>query len=236
MSRSTTAQTCSANAVHTAPVSKSTANEKLIRARTRVMVAGLAGLATFAAAALLGPWQVAVLLGWDVMALVFTGWVWWSVWRMDGAATERRSKTEDASRAAADVVLISASVASLGGVGFALLKAGTETGTPQAWITTVAVVSVAISWIAVHTVFTLRYAHLYYLEGGGIDFDDEVQPDYRDFAYVAFTIGMTYQVSDTDITSRAIRMAVLRHALLSYLFSIAVIAMTINVVAGLLNH
>ena len=82
-----------------------------------------------------------------------------------------------------------------------------------------------VSWFAVHTVFTLRYAHLYYLEDGGIDFHDARDPSYADFAYMAFTVGMTFQVSDTDVTSRRIRASVFRHALLSYVFGIAVIAL-----------
>ncbi|MEP6759465.1 MAG: DUF1345 domain-containing protein, partial [Actinomycetota bacterium] len=117
-----------------------------------------------------------------------------------------------------------------------LLKASTEIGTAQALITTVAVITVVFSWLAVHTIFTLRYAHLYYHEGGGIDFHDNKEPNYRDFAYVAFTLGMTYQVSDTNLTSRPIRAAALRHALLSYVFGITVIAMTINVVASLIRR
>ncbi len=94
----------------------------------------------------------------------------------------------------------------------------------------------SFSWAAVHTVFTLRYASLYHLEGGGIDFTEgDRLPDYRDFAYVAFTIGMTFQVSDTDLTSFTIRRTALRHALLAYLFGIVIVAITINVVAGLLK-
>ena len=132
-------------------------------------------------------------------------------------------------------MLIAASVASLAGVGMALLKASEAVGLARAGTTAVAVVSVAVSWLAVHTVFTLRYAHLYYLGEGGIDFHDDRAPDYGDFAYVAFTVGMTYQVSDSDLTSKQIRMTALRHALLSYVFGIAVVALTINVVASLLR-
>jgi uncharacterized membrane protein len=132
-------------------------------------------------------------------------------------------------------VLIAASVASLLGVGLALLQASDESGVARALTTAVAVATVVLSWLAVQTVFTLRYAHLYYLDGG-IDFHNEKAPDYRDFAYVAFTLGMTYQVSDTDLTSKKIRTTALRHALLSYVFGIAVIAITINVVAGLLGR
>jgi uncharacterized membrane protein len=92
--------------------------------------------------------------------------------------------------------------------------------------------SVALSWAAVHTVFALRYAHLFYGHSGGIDFGSDA-PDYRDFAYLAFTIGMTFQVSDTAIGSQEIRRTVLRHALLSYVFSVVIVATTINVIVGL---
>jgi uncharacterized membrane protein len=106
----------------------------------------------------------------------------------------------------------------------------------QALLTALAVGSVVLSWSVVHTVFTLRYAHLYFSPPlGGIDFNQNPHPRYLDFAYVAFTIGMTYQVSDTDLTTETIRAAALRHALLSFLFGTVILATTINVVAGLLK-
>jgi uncharacterized membrane protein len=99
------------------------------------------------------------------------------------------------------------------------------------------VLTIALSWGVVHTVFALRYARLYYSEPvGGIDFKTKTeQPDYRDFAYVAFTIGMTFQVSDTDVTAHKIRRTVLRHALLSFFFGAVILATTVNVIASLLN-
>ena len=98
-----------------------------------------------------------------------------------------------------------------------------------------ALLSVSLSWIVVHTVYALRYAHLFYTGDGGIDFPGTKAPGYGDFAYLSLTIGMTFQVSDTDVSSHDVRMTVLRHALLSYLFGFAVIALTINVVAGLIG-
>jgi uncharacterized membrane protein len=98
------------------------------------------------------------------------------------------------------------------------------------------VASVAVSWGVVHTVYAVRYADLYYRNDGGITFPGDDEPAYRDFAYLAFTVGMTYQVSDTGLTSPVMRRTVLRHSLLSYVFGTAVIAMTINVVSSLLNH
>jgi len=94
--------------------------------------------------------------------------------------------------------------------------------------------SVALAWATVHTLFTTRYARLYYTgPDGGIDFNEADPPRYADFAYVAFTIGMTFQVSDTDLRTDEIRRTALRHALLSYVFGVVVIATTINLVAGL---
>lgn len=207
-----------------------------VRAARRVTVAGAAGALAFAASVGFVPWQVAVLAGWDAAAAIYIAWVWWGLRRKDAAITRRLATAEDSSRAAADIVLISASVANLGGVGLALLKSSRETGAVQAAIVAIAMLGVALSWVAVNTVYTLRYAHLYYADvPGGIVFNDDEPPTYADFAYLAFTIGMTYQVSDTALTSRRIRRAVLRHALLSYLFGVAVLAVTINFIAGLLS-
>ena len=207
-----------------------------LSALVRLILSGSIGLVVGFAAAWVVPWQATGLLAWDTAAAVFCVWIWLAVHGADAATTQKIATREDDSRPAADLVLIAASVASLVGVGFALVKASGESGTVRALTTTVAVATVALSWLAVHTVFTLRYAHLYYLSGGGIDFHNEQAPDYGDFAYVAFTLGMTYQVSDTDLTSKRIRATALRHALLSYVFGITVIAITINVVAGLLGR
>ena len=155
---------------------------------------------------------------------------------MDGEATARHAAIEDLSRRTADLILIFASVASLVGVGLALLEASDKSGVAKALITGVASMSVILSWATVHTVFTLRYARLYYAVGGGIDFNEDRPPAYADFAYLAFTIGMTYQVSDTSIASKTIRRTALHHAYMSYLFGTVVVAMTINVVAGLFNR
>lgn len=124
---------------------------------------------------------------------------------------------------------------SLIGVGSALLKGAQEHGALEALLTFLSVTTVVLSWSAVQTVFTLRYARLYYSTGGGVDFNEQDAPDYRDFAYLALTIGMTYQVSDTDLTSKTIRRTATRQALVSYLFGTFVLAMTINVVAGLVK-
>lgn len=207
-----------------------------VRALTRVAVCGGAGLVVSAVAATVAPWQVSILLGWDAAATVFCVWVWAVTRGADAAETEQHATHEDDSRTAADLTLVAASAASLLGVGLVLLLASDESGYTRALTVGLAVTTVVVSWLAVQTVFVLRYAHLFYLDGGGVDFHSGEAPHYRDFAYVAFTLGMTYQVSDTNLTSKRIRSTALRHALISYVFGIAVIAVTINVVAGLLGR
>jgi uncharacterized membrane protein len=179
------------------------------------------------------PWHVAALLGWDAAALTFLGWIWVTVFRIDHPATAEMASAEDDSRVAADVILILATLASLVGVVVTFAEAPDERGAARVLAAALAVASLLLSWASIHTVYMLRYAHLYVRDGGGLDFNGDRLPAYRDFAYVAFTIGMTYQVSDTNITSKAIRMAALRHALLSFVFGTGVIATTISLVADL---
>ena len=179
------------------------------------------------------PWHVAALLGWDAVALTFLGWICATVLRMDHAATAELASAEDDSRVAADVILILATFASLVGVVVTFAEAPDERGAARVLAAGLAVASLLLSWASIHTVFMLRYAHLYVRDGGGLDFNGDRLPTYRDFAYVAFTIGMTYQVSDTSITSKAIRTAALRHAFLSFVFGTGVIATTISLVADL---
>jgi len=200
-----------------------------------VVVAVVSGLVIGVACEFVAPWQLGVLVGWDAAAAAFVIPVWSSVWALSAAQTRAHSVREDPSRATADVMLLAACVASLVGVGAALVKAGNEKGAMEAVLIGVAALSVALSWWLVHTIFTLRYARLFYAVGGGIDFHQDEHPRYWDFAYVAFTIGMTFQVSDTNLTSPSLRATALRQALLAYLFGVVVVAMTINVVAGLLK-
>jgi uncharacterized membrane protein len=117
-----------------------------------------------------------------------------------------------------------------------LVLAGEAHDGRKAALVTLTIVTVALAWLTVHTVYTLRYGDLYYADPvGGIDFNDDDRPDYLDLAYLALTIGMTFQVSDTDLQSRAIRRIAIRHALLSYVFGTVIVAITINVVASLLS-
>jgi len=203
-------------------------------ARTKLLVSLGAGIAGGAAAALAGAGRMAPLAGWDILALVYGGWTWATIWRLGPASAEAAAKREDPGRDQADLVLLGAAAASLIAVGAVLFGASSAGGNAKYLQAGLALVSVFVSWALVHTVFTLKYARLYY-EGtpGGIDFNGTGAPDYHDFAYLAFTIGMTFQVSDTDIQSRQIRRTVLRHAWLSFPLVAVIIATCINLVSGL---
>ena len=201
----------------------------------------IAGAACGCAAAVIAladgvSWSVAALYASDVAALVFIGWVWISVGRADPAATSRLARTEDASPVAAESVLIGAGAASLVAVAFTLSQAGDASAPARGLLIALAIGSVALAWTSVHTVHVLRYARLYYSEPeGGVDFGGQA-PDYTDFAYLALTIGMTFQVSDTALTAKRVRRVALHHALLSYLYGAVIVAVMVNSVGGLLGH
>jgi uncharacterized membrane protein len=193
------------------------------------------GVAAAAAVVATAGWRYGPAVGWIAAAATFLLWTWAAVGRMDPPRTASHATREDPTRAATDLIVISASLASLVGVGY-LLSAGSKTGGDADVAAAVGIASVAAAWLVVHTVFTLRYARLYYLNGSsGIDFNQDEQPAYVDFAYLAFTIGMTYQVSDTDLKTRTIRATALRQALLSFVLGAVILATTINLVAGLSN-
>jgi uncharacterized membrane protein len=206
-------------------------------ARRRLVLGIGAGAVTFAIAALVGAsWSVSVLIGWDTVTLIFLGWVWTTILYKDAKATERLALAEDDSRAAADAVILGASVVSLVAIFLTLSQAAKSSGSHAISLAALSVISILLGWAAIQTTFTLMYARLFYTPpSGGIEFEDG-DPDYRDFAYTAFTIGMTYQVSDTDISQKRVRHVVVRHAILSFVFGTTIIAVAINAVANLVNQ
>lgn len=207
--------------------------------RTRVLAAAAIGGAAAFVVAWFAPWQLTVLVGWDVMALTVVVSVWTAIGGFTPEETEAFALREDDTRAGTHLLLLGAALVSLVGVVLAFLKANSGGHPDEALLEAVGVLTIASSWVLVHTVFALRYAHVYYTDPvGGIDFKTKgaEDPNYVDFAYTAFTVGMTFQVSDTDITTRPMRHQVLSHALMSFLFGAVILATTVNVIAGLLNN
>jgi len=183
---------------------------------------------------LLGSWQFAPIVGWALACAVFLAWVWMVIGRMDPDQTKEHSTREDPTNGVTDILILIAGIAGLVGIVVLMVEGGSGHGALRALTPTLAILSIALSWALVHTLYTLRYARLFYTDdAGGIDFNQKQPPKYSDFAYVAFTLGATFQISDTDILNSRMRATVLRHALLSYVFGSVIIAATVNLVAGL---
>jgi uncharacterized membrane protein len=206
--------------------------------RSRVLTAAATGVVVAFVVAWFAPWQLTILVAWDVVAVAIVATVWLAIGPFTPEETRDFAQREDSTRAQTHFLLLGAALVSLVGVVLAFLKANQGNHENEIWLEGAGIATIACSWLLVHTVFMLRYAHVYYTPPiGGVDFKmGPEEPDYRDFAYMAFTIGMTFQVSDTDITSRPMRRQVLRHALVSFLFGSVILATTVNVVAGLLNN
>ena len=204
-----------------------------VSGRFRVNVCSAIGLAVGGATGVFQPWQLAVVVGWIALAAALLGWIWLEVSACDAEHTRRRSTIEDTTHITALALVITASTVSLVGVAFGLAKARHVDDTMQVVLTVCSVTAVVLSWLVVHTMFTLRFAHEYYRDdAGGLLFPGDDQPDYGDFAYFAFTIGMAFAVSDVQITNHVMRRIALRQQLLSYLFGAVIIGLAINVMAG----
>lgn len=206
-----------------------------VPAAVQLVVMALVGAVTGGAAAVMLAPTLAPLVGWDGAALSWLALQWGRLSRLDAARTARLAKLEDPNRATRDALLLAACLASLVAVGLVLTTAHTiPPGLPRDLYGALGVLSVVVAWFVVHTVFTTRYARLYYSgEPGGIDFHQTEPPCFSDFAYVGFTVGATFQVSDTDLSSSEMRRTALRHLLLSYLFGAVIIAATVNLLASL---
>jgi len=193
----------------------------------------LAGLAASLLGATAGT-APALLIGVAVAGSCFVGLGWLALWPMDAELTLRNVGREDFRPVVDEAAIVVVALLGLSGV-VGLLLAGRASGV--VWPSAIAVVGVFMAWASLHLVYATRYAHLYYAvdEPGGIDFNTDAPPAFRDFLYFSYNLGMTYQVSDTAVHDAAIRAVVLRHCLLAYLFGTAILATMINLVVGTLT-
>ncbi|WP_406352048.1 DUF1345 domain-containing protein [Streptomyces sp. NBC_00658] len=160
---------------------------------------------------------------------VVVGWI--VLWPMDAETTRRNARREDLRPITEEIAVVAAALCGL--VGIVVFMLGNSDTTHAA----TALIGVFMAWAALHLMYATRYAYLYYLaSAGGIDFNSDHPPAYRDFFYFSYNLGMTYQVSDTDVSSTTIRSVVLRHTLLSYVFGTSILATAINLVAGIFTR
>jgi len=199
----------------------------------RVIAAAVLGAATATWVGAVFGWWYAAAAGWTSAAATYLVWTWAIIGTLDADGTASHAMRDDPTRAMTDLLLVASSIASLVGVGY-LLSAGGRPGVGRDTAAALGVANVVSAWLLVHTVYMMRYAVLYFAgTSPPIDFGTEGVPGYRDFAYLSFTLGMTYQVSDTPLKTAAVRATALRHSLLSYLLGAVVLATTINLVVQL---
>lgn len=181
-----------------------------------------------------------LILAWDMfcVSMIFFSWVLFVTTNSDDLCIVVE-KQDDGLKAIFAIVLVAVCISVFGTL--ILTYAGTESPKNKVIHTIISLSPVMLSWFLLHTIFTVRYAHLYHdhnklntgSEIGGLDFPTDEEPDYLDFAYFSFVIGMTFQVSDVTVSSRAIRRFVLMHSLISFIFNTIIVALTINTLAGL---
>jgi uncharacterized membrane protein len=201
---------------------------------TRAFVAVGVGSIAGGLMALVAPVQLVPIVAWVVATLVVLTWVWRIIWPQDAAGTKQLAERESGSHTTDTAILIAA-VVSLGAVILAVVQSGSSGGGagPTAAVL-LSLVGAILSWCLVNTVFALKYARLYYLDDdGGIDFKQREPPAYSDFAYLAFTIGMSFGPAEIEPTTTHVREVALGHALLSYIFGTGVVAVAINLVTNL---
>jgi uncharacterized membrane protein len=202
-------------------------------AQARLAISLVIGVVVVLLVGLLSSPLLGVLSGIAGMGAVFVLIGLVVLWPMTPDSTRRHARREDYRPHVEELLVAAAALGSLVGIVVLLVLGNSSTRNAAAAI---GLIGVFLAWAMLHLMYTARYAYLYYGEpGGGIDFNSNDQPSYRDFCYFSYNLGMTYQVSDTDVSSTAIRSVVLRHCLLSYVFGTVILATTINLVAGLVT-
>ena len=206
------------------------------RAIVRVLISFFLGVVGALAGAATLPWQAAALVGWNATALCLIGLTWAVIATADARTTRDFAGNEDPGRTLVYVVVLVASAVSLVAA-TVLVRDSRSLGPGLARIVAgLCLLAVASAWGLTHTAFTMRYARLYYRDDsegiGGMELPGKQAPAYFDFAYIAFTIGMCFQVSDICVTSRQIRRTVLLHAVISFAYNTVILAFVLNLVFG----
>ena len=203
----------------------------------RALTAFTAGVIVAVALLPFVPWPMTLVAGWDAAALTVLLTIWPVIIRADSSLAPQLAAREDDTEDSTRALLVGASVASLLGAGYTLHLAGQQSGASRVLLIGAAVLTVVLSWTVINSAYTVRYADQHFRsKPGGIEFgteDGQQHPSYRDFAYVAFTIGMCYQVSDTTLRDPLIRRTAFAHALLSYVFGVVIVAGSVNLISGL---
>lgn len=193
------------------------------------------------------PPTIQFILVWSSFSFTILLMLWTIILTTTAAEVRVIASKQDSSRTIISIFVLCASVVSLFAVVFLMRTLPNPKQAGYPYHVGFAIISVILSWVMIHTIFAIRYTHMYYKllfeermsqkeHKGGLIFPSDEAPDYFDFAYFSFVIGMTWQVSDIQISSRRIRRVVLFHALLSFLYNTVILALTINIISGLIQR
>ena len=200
------------------------------------LVAGVLGW--LAARHLNAPVSSHILIGWDACALVYVVTTWHLFLKADEAEVRRRAAAEDEKPSAILAIVLTAILASLAAVVAAMLNARSAGQETKVVTAACAGATLVLSWVVLHSVFTLHYAHRHFGDGSekvGFAFPGEPASTYRDFVYLAFSIGATFQVSDNNVLTSRLRNLVTAQAVCAYFYNTAVLALGINIIASLVG-
>jgi uncharacterized membrane protein len=207
---------------------------RIMRARPRLFLSMLFGLLVLAV--LPRHWEVTarLLIGWDIALVLYLVAAYHLIMRADVGRIRERAAQQDEGKVAILMLTVVAALAILAAI---IIELGTRAGRAPSQVA-LAIVTIALSWAFIHTIFALHYAHEYHDEkragAGGLDFPGHDEPDYWDFVYFSFVVGMTSQVSDVAVTSKAIRQTVIAHGIVAFVFNTTLLALTVNIAASVI--
>ncbi|HST94000.1 MAG TPA: DUF1345 domain-containing protein [Microvirga sp.] len=211
----------------------------LIPARLRPRLLGSALLGALVFALLPAGWRVnsRLLVAWDFGVLCYLVVAITMAARSSTSTMEARAAREDEGEVVVLALTLVAAVASLAAIAVELYGIHDDGAGQQVFRLTVAAITILCSWFFVHTIYAIHYAHEFYGDAGerqGLKFPHEGRPDYWDFLYFSFNLGAAAQTSDVLVTSKRMRRLVLAHTILAFLFNTTILALAVNVGAGLL--
>lgn len=208
----------------------------------RIALAAATGVVIYFICARLLPFKTSLLIAWDAGVSIYLAMAWTVIARADTAMTRARMRSQDQGAFVIFLAVVTAACASVVAIAFMIAEV-TQDATVwfRSWHLVLAVLALTLSWLLIHTFFGFHYARRYYThsrdperEPKGLAFPGGQEPDFLDFAYFSFVVGMTSQTSDVAVTGRHMRRLTLIHGVLSFMFNIAILAMAINIIAGVI--
>ena len=204
---------------------------RVLQTRIKLVIAAASGaVVAFFAAGGMAAALPAALVGWDAAVVLYLVMVYRTLIRSEMGHIRGHAIKEDEGRVAVLVLTVTATLASLAAIVALLGEGAVKMASRELFF---AIATILLSWAFVHTIFALHYAHEFYTgAAGGLEFPGGEKPDYWDFVYFSFVLGMTFQVSDVAVTSHSIRRVVLAHSIVSFLYNVALLAIVVNIAAA----